>query len=450
MAGRRYLGRMSNIPGPGNFLESRRWLRAMLRDPLQAMPALRRRYGDLARISLPGGRNVVLVSHPDGVQHVLQAAHRKYHKARTFEVIESLLGKGLLTSEGAAWRTHRRLAQPAFHHDHVAGWADMMVASTSDHVARWKDGVELDLAHELRELTLRIVGKALFSIDLTGDGDRIGKALDDALAHTRARFQSPLGPFVNPPSPSRARFNRAANHLDAVVTGIIAGRDRDDPGTDLLGLLMAARDEETGKGLSDLELRDEVMTFLLAGHETTAHALTWTLWLLASSGQTWRRIHHEIDEVLGDRPATVGDLPALTWTRAVVDEGLRLYPPAYETERSPIERDVIDGHELTARDVVIVSQWVTHRHPDVWDRPLAFDPERFLDDRPRHRFAYFPFGGGPRLCIGAEFALVEAVLVLATLLQSVDIDPVPGFPVTPWVGVTLRPAHGLRVRVRRR
>lgn len=439
-----------DIPGPATFREARPWLRAMRRDPLEALTALRHRHGDVARLQLPGDRSIVLVAHPDDVQHVLQSAHHRYRKARTFEVLARLLGNGLLTAEGDEWRAHRRLAQPAFHRDRVAGWADMMVAHTNKHVARWHDGQELDLAHELRELTLRIVGDALFSVDLTEERDRIGEALDDALAYTRQRFSSPLGPFVDPPTPTRARFRRAARRLDEVVWRIISDRDREDPGSDLLGLLMAARDEDTGEGLSDGELRDEVITFLLAGHETTAHALAWTLWLLAGSGHAWRRLRDELDTFLDGHAATMQDLPNLAWTRAVVEEGLRLYPPAWVTERSPLERDVVGGFEVTTRDVVMVSQWVTHRHPDVWDRPLAFDPQRFVDGGPPHRFAHFPFGGGPRLCIGAEFAMTEAVLVLATLLQAVDVPPVPGFPVVPQTGVTLRPAHGIRVTVRRR
>jgi cytochrome P450 len=438
------------MPGPAGLLEARPWLRALRRDPLEALTALRHRYGDVAQIPVPGRRRLVLVAHPDGVQQVLQTHHRRYRKAPTFEVLASLLGRGLLTAEGDEWRTHRRLAQPAFHRDRVAGWGDMMVERTRDHVGGWKHGAELDLAEHMRGLTLRIVGEALFSTDLTRERDRIGEALDVALDYTRQRFQSPLGPFVDPPTPTRARFRRAAARLDRVVWDMVATRDRDDPGDDLLGLLMAAEDTDTGEGLTDVELRDEVLTFLLAGHETTAHALAWTLWALARSGEPWRRARDEIDRVLGDRPATTADLGELPYVRAVVDEGMRLYPPAWTTERTPIEADVIDGYGVGEGDIVMTSPWVTHRHPGLWDRPLAFDPDRFVEGGPPHRFAHFPFGGGPRMCIGADFALVEATLVMASLLQVVDVDPVPGFPVVPRTGVTLRPAHGIRVVVSRR
>jgi len=440
----------TDIPGPSSTAEAVTWIRGLRSSPLETLMALRDRYGDLAAIRFPQRGRFVLASHPDHVQHVLQSAHRRYRKSAAFQVLEDVLGMGLLTSDGEVWRTHRRLAQPAFHHDHVAGWATMMAAHTATHVARWADGQRIDVAHEMREVTLRIVGDALFSVDMTADRDAVGSALDDTLAHSRRRLRSRLGPLVDPPTWSRHRSRRAAARLDDVVHGIIDGRDRAEPGDDLLGMLMAAEDADTGAVLDRGELRDEVMTFLLAGHETTAHALAWSLWLLAESGDAWREVRAELDEVLGGRLPGIEDLDRLVWTRAVVDEGMRLYPPAWITARTPRDTDELAGHELTTTDMVNVSQWVTHRHPDVWERPTAFDPRRWIDGPEVHRYAYFPFGGGPRMCIGSEFAKVEAVMVMATLLQAVDIVPVPGFPVVPLTGITLRPARGVLATVHRR
>lgn len=442
---------MTLPPGPSG-LEVVPWIRGIRSDVLQTFDALRHRYGDVASLPLPG-RYLVLVSDPGSVQHVLQSAHTRYDKARTYEVVALLVGRGLLTSEGEHWRSHRRLAQPAFHRGSVASFGRMMVKVTAETVAGWPDGAEMDVAAALRELTLRIVGRALFSENLAGDADRIGGALDTAMEYARIRFESLLGPFVTPPSPSRARFRRACADLDGLVRGIIRERRAvADPPDDLLSMLMASRDEETGERLSEDELRDEVLTFLAAGHETTAHALAWTVWLLGRHAGPRRRLLAEVDDVLGGRPARVDDLEELTYTRAVLNESMRLYPPAWVLGRTPREPDRIGDFEIPAGAEVTASQWVTHRHPDVWEHPTAFDPERFLDERAeeRPRFAHFPFGAGPRQCIGAGFAAVEARLLLVTLLQQVELELVPGFPVEVQPSVTLRPANGIRARVRRR
>lgn len=437
-------------PGPRSLAEARPFFRALRRSPLEGFPALRHRYGDIAAIEVPRRGRMVLASHPDQVQQVLQGDHRHFGKSANMQVLSTLLGNGLLTAEGEVWRTHRRLAQPAFHHQRIVGWADMMAHHTATHVAGLQDGQATDLPSELRDLTLRIVGDALFSVDLTDRGADISDALDDTIERSRERFRSRLGPLVDLPTPIRHRARKAGERLDEVVHRIIDARDSDDPGEDLLGLLMAARDVDTGQRLGREELRDEVMTFLLAGHETTAHALTWTLWLLATSGDTLRHVLAEVDDVLDGRRATFDDLEDLVWTRAAIEEGMRLYPPAWITSRTPTEPRDLGGFEVDQHDVVFVSPWVTHRHPDLWDRPLAFDPRRFVEGTPSHRYAHFPFGAGPRMCIGAEFARVEAAMILATWLQAVDVHPIPGAPVRPEPGVTLRPAHGIPVTVRRR
>lgn len=443
---------MTAPPGPSGF-EALRWLRSLRRDPLQTYAALVRAYGDVVRLPLPGRYDLITVAHPDHIKHILQSHHTAYAKARTYEVLSWVLGDGLLTAEGEHWRRHRRLAQPAFHRRSVEGLADMMVEEATAAVARWKDGEEIDVAAEMRDLTLTIVGRALVSRDLSGESDRVGGALDVALQYAVDRFRSPLGPFVQPPTPARARFRGAVADLDDLVRGIIRERAAaEEPGDDLLGMLMAARDEDTGEGLTEDELRDEVLTLILAGHETTAHALAWTLWLLDQHRPAARRLRDEVEHVLGTRTAAAADLADLTYTEAVIDEGMRLYPPAWVVDREPVEPDEIGGYAVSPGDVIMCSLWMAHRHPHVWDHPLAFDPDRFLDERAeaRPRLAHAPFGAGPRQCIGAAFAMTEAQLVLATIVRDVELSTVPGFPVEPQTGITLRPRHGIRMVVSRR
>lgn len=479
------VGQGGLAPGPRG-LEALRWLRALRKDPVTGLQALSRRYGDVARIPLPRNRHahsLVLVSHPDGVRHVLQENHTGYRKADTYDLLALLLGDGLLTSEGEQWRRHRRLAQPAFHRRAVESFADMMREETEALTERWErrpPGTAVDVAEEMRELTLLIVGRALFSRELAGLVAPIGRALDATLTYARGRFRSLLGPYVQPPSPSLWRVKRAGADLDREIFAMIAerrrslatraeGGARDDDGRDLLDALILAGDEPAGAesgdpdgdpqgapshdrdaALTDDEIRDEVVTFLMAGHETTAHALAWAWHALARNAHVRERLEEELDRELGGKPARLEDLDRLPYTAAVIDETLRLYPPVWVVERTPLVDDEIAGYHVPVGSVVMVSEMVTHRHAAIWDSPLAFWPERFLHRDPPHRFAYFPFGAGPRQCIGAAFALLEARLILATMAQRFRIEAIPGFPVVPEPVITLRPAHGIRMVPRMR
>lgn len=444
-------------PGPTGR-EWLTWLQALRRDPLRTLPAAVHRWGDVVHLTIPPGRghrHIVLVAHPDGVQQVLQSNHRNYRRPRTYDILKLLLGEGLLTSEGERWKRNRRMAQPAFHPHNLEHFARVMVEATEERLAGWEDhlvtGRSIDAANEMQALTLDIVGRSLLSSGLHEQAGMVGDVLSIALGQARKRGRSALPVGLPRPTPSQYRFRRAVRELDDLVHGMIrARRGHEEDHGDLLSMLLLAVDSETGETMSDGEIRDELVTFMLAGHETTANALAWAWYLLSTHPRVRSALEDELDRVLGGRPPTFGDVGELRYTRMVVDEVMRLYPPAWMIERASVDADAIGGHRVPADAMVMTSPWITHRHRDVWEDPEAFVPERFSAERSRdrHRYAHFPFGGGPRLCIGRDFALVEAVLVLATVAQRFRLDLVPGFPVQPAASVTLRPAKGVRVTLR--
>lgn len=434
-------------------------LPSLRRDVLSFMLRMQREHGDVVRVPL-GPRALTLVFHPEGVKHLLQDAARNFTKqTRGFNVVRELLGQGLLTSEGDFWLRQRRLAQPAFHRQRIAGFARTMVEAAEALCAEWEgapaDGPVVpvvDVAGAMMKLTLRVAGLTLFSTDVSAGAAEVRQALDAVLHFANARILHPLSLPRAVPTPAHRAANRASDVLDRVVRELVARRRREGgPADDLLALLMEAQDEETGERMSDTQLRDEVMTLLLAGHETTANGLCWAFVLLSRHPEVRRRLEAELREVLGGRSPTAEDVPRLSYTRQVVDEVLRLYPPAWAMSRSPAEEDQVQGYRLPAGAYVLVSPWVTHRHPGLWENPEGFDPERFRPERAAAlpRFAYFPFGGGPRQCIGNAFALMELTLVLAVLAQRFRLELVPGLAVTPEPTITLRPREGLRMRLTR-
>jgi len=431
-------------------------LRALRRDPLGFFTAQVREYGDAVRIRV-GPAYATMLAHPDLVRYVLQDNARNYNKqTRGFAVLRELLGQGLLTSEGDFWLRQRRLAQPAFHRQRLAGFARTMVDATEDlahalepHVA---SGQPFDVAEDLTHLTLRIAGLTLFGTDVGGEsravGDALGLVQTFANSHLTQLIQLPLAL----PLPSHRRFERAVGTLDRVVRAIIERRRREGgEHHDLLQMLMEARDEDTDERMSDTQLRDEVMTLLIAGHETTASALAWTVMLLSQNPEARRNLEAELARELSGRPPTVEDLPRLALTRRVVDESLRLYPPAWMLSRAAIQDDIVGGFRVPRGSYVLILPWVLHRHPKLWENPEVFDPDRFLPEREkeRPRFTFFPFGGGPHQCIGNQFALMELVLVLATLLQRVRLDLAPGYSLVPAPAITLRPRPGVFVTAAR-
>jgi cytochrome P450 len=434
----------------GNLLEARR-------DPLQFVSKLAYEYGDIARYRL-GIYTGYLINHPDYIQYVLQLNHRNYSKKNyTYQMLKPVLGEGLLTSDGPHWLRERRLIQPAFKRKHLADFGTLMTTATDDMLDDWASIAAqektIDVAAEMTRLTLRIIGETLFGADIGVESDRIEAAFTLLNEDVTNRLKTVFVPPLWVPTPRNLAFRRARAELDAIVYAMIANRRQSgDPGTDLLSMLLTARDETGGKGMTDQQLRDEVMTLMLAGHETTATALTWTWYLLSEHPQVAQRMWDELDDVLQERVPTVDDLPALVFMKQVIQESLRLYPPVWIISRTAIDDDQIGPYEIPAGMVILLSQYVTHRHPRFWENPGQFDPDRFSPERAanRHQYAYFPFGGGPRLCIGDNLAMMEIQLILATIAQRYRLELVPTHTVEPEPLVTLRSRYGMQMRIHTR
>jgi cytochrome P450 len=390
---------------------------------------------------------------------VLQENSRNYSKGWDYRYLRPLLGNGLLTSEGEIWRRHRKLAQPAFHHESLVGFTRIMAEAAASAVERWRPNAEsgqpIEVTSEMMRVTLEVVARALFGAAVTEDEiERVGHAMDEAVTTI---FERSYGMDVLPeffPTPRNLRFRRAVRDIDAVARRMIAAR-RKEPGADLLSRLLAASDEETGQGMSEGQLRDEVMTLFLAGHETTANLLSWTFHYLSLHPEVARELSAEAARVLGGRAPGFEDLRALEYTRAVLEETLRISPPVWWISRTPLEDDVVAGYAVPKGELVVISPYALHRNPAFWENPEGFDPRRFLGGagapasasaRPKH--AYVPFGAGPRVCIGNHFAMMEAQIILASIAQRYRLELVAGWQVRPLPQVTLRAAPGIRMRVR--
>jgi cytochrome P450 len=427
-------------------LDMIRGVPAIIRDPLGWLTELVARHGDLVAIPLPR-TPMLVVNTPSGARRVLQENHRNYTKQTVqYGALSLVTGSGLLTSDGEAWRRHRRTVQPAFHHDGLEQVAQHTVSAADGLRRAWDDvpaGQAVDADAAAVRAMVEVVGRTLFADDLAGPGTQIVSAVEQALRVVLARAKSPFasGPLGRLPSPSARRLRRSVATLDQVCADVVGRRRaqglRPDDG-DLLSLLLRA-------DLTDAEVRDELVTLVIAGHETVASSLTWTLHLLAGDPQVQKNLHAELDQVLAGRSPAWSDLPALTYTRAVIDESLRLYPPAWAITRRSTGADVIDGVRLPAGALVLISPWLLHRRVADWPDPQRFDPGRFLGpDSGRRRVGYIPFGAGPRLCIGRDFALLESVLLLAALVRDRTFRHSPAtFRPAVKALVTLRPAGGL-------
>ncbi len=409
------------------------------------------RYGDLVRVRFllwPG----YLLYHPDHVKHVLHDHHRNYNKqSPLLDSFRLFFGNGLFTNNGESWLHQRRLMQPSFHHKRLAHFGTVMTDTTLAMLERWQDtgSQPLDIPLEMTRLTLRVAGLTLFNLDLSNDADLVGHTFSVILPQLVKYAFLPFPPLWVP-TPGNRRMIAGLETLNQVVYDIISQRrkrltEASMETGDLLSMLLAARDEETGEGMNDQQVRDEVMTLLLAGHETTSSTLTWIWYFLSQHPEVEQRLLEEVDRVLGGQPPTVDRLEDLPYTRRVIQETMRLYPAAFFLIRHTIADDEIGGYAVSANSLIFLMTHEVHRHPAIWEEPERFDPDRFTEERSagRSRFAYFPFGGGPRICIGNSFAMMEAQLVLATVAQRYSLRLVPGHPVEPQVSLTTHPRYGL-------
>jgi len=425
-------------PGPQEFPE-------LWQNPLQVLVDSTHQYGDIVCLD-PHSHQIYLVSHPDYVKHVLQDNYRNYR--RDADSFKLMVGEGLIVSEGERWLRQRRLMQPAFHRRKISALMSIMADVTADMLDQWQAfaerGESRDILAEMMELTTTIIVKTMFGADV---GDEV-KAASHALTIGQEYIYYQGWDYMEELSPpDEQRFKEAIDILDRMVYRIITERrHRKKDTNDLLAMLLQARDEETNEGMDDKQLRDEIVTIFGAGRETTAIALAWTWYLLAKHPQVERQLQMELASVLGGRPPTFEDLPNLNYTRQVFEEAMRLYPPGWLTARLSLGEDEIGGYYIPANSEIFLSPYVTQRRPDFWDNPDAFDPDRFTPERStdRPRFAYFPFGGGPRVCIGNNFALMEAQLIIAMIAQTYQLRLVSGHQVKPQVQITLLP-QGLQM-----
>lgn len=424
------------------------------RDPLDFIRTNREKHGGIFKVNLPIG-NLVVITTPAYAQHVLQEKNRNYQKSFAYDILKIFLGNGLLTSEGDFWRKQRRLAQPAFHRERLAEIVQTMSDLTAEMAAEWeyikKEGKPFDITIQMNRITLDIVSKALFGADVRSDLELVRNAITVAneFAIARIRYVTKRIPLWVP-NKANKEFKKAANALDNLLYAIIDNRNANpSQRNDLLAMLMEAQDEDTGEGMSHKQLRDEAMTLFIAGHETSALALSWAWYLLAQHPEVMAKLKAELKEVLDGRVPGFQDIPKLTYTRQIVDEVLRLYPPAYIIGRRPIDKDDIDGYVIDKNTNVLVAVFDIHRNPAYWEEPDKFMPERFAPENVKKipKYAYFPFGGGPRLCIGNNFALMEMQIVLATLAQNFDFR----LASTEDVGfdplITLRPKKGIMMQL---
>jgi len=421
------------------------------RDPLAFLLENARQHGDFIHFPL-GLWNVYLLNDPALIKHVLQDNNRNYNKNTIqYNTLSVVTGRGLLTSDGETWRQQRRLIQPAFHRRRIAQFGELMTAATQKMVDRWDaTSAPLDIDAEMMQLSLEIVGQALFSLDLSQSAGELTRAVLTMLDYVVYRASTPLAAPLWWPTRRNGRFLAARRLLNNVIAEMVQNRRAQlaagqQPADDLLTMLLEARDPESGDGMSDAQIRDEIITLLIAGHETVASALTWCWYLLAQHPEQLARLQEELDGVLDGRRPTIADLAQLPLTRAIFDETLRLYPPAWIITRRAIAADKLGDGEIPANGLILISPYVVHRHPGFWPEPEQFRPDRFLpgasDGRPR--FAYIPFGGGPRLCIGDQFALTEAQLIIAEVARRGRLALVPDQKVVMEPLVTLRPQHGL-------
>lgn len=446
----------SDLPSPPG--PARNWpagdFAAMRENGAGHLLGLVKRYGDVVRFYL-GPQPVVVVRRPEHVRQVLVEKAKHYSKeTRGFQKLALILGQGLVTSEGELWRKQRRIMQPSFHRKEIAGFANIMAKVAEVTVERLKpysqNGEVIDMDQEMMALTLEVVSEALLGEHVEEGATKVADAVAVVQEEVNRRIMSVVDIPIGIPTKSNRRLKKAFVDLDEVVLGLIRKRREEGSGTgDLLSMLLEVKDAETGEGMNDRQLRDEVMTMFLAGHETSSNALVWTWHLLSRNPGVARKLKTELDAVLGGRTPTLEDLPNLVYTEKVINESMRLFPPVWGFSRMAEREDVIGGYRIPKGTWVFVSQYLTHRTPEYFPNPEGFDPERFTDGfmESLPKCAYFPFGAGARQCIGNNFALMEVKIVLATIAQRYQLFLEEGHSVVAKPLITLRPLNGLRMRV---
>lgn len=444
----------SSPPGPAGYLLFS--LSDFAHDPLSYTRELWRTYGDYVRVPFLPGQIGYLCAHPDAAEHILSTHQDRYGKPDANKIMSLLVGQGILTSEGEFWRRQRRLMQPAFHQKQLAALTRLMVECVESFLQELEQKSDRDvvaLSVEMSRLTLKIAGLALFSIDISGESSRFEQAFRSASDFIVHKITNPLMEPLWMPTARNRHYRTNQRTLDQLVLDIIQSRRSQSSDTfDLLSMLMSVRDEETGEGMSDRQLHDEVLTLLVAGHDTLASSLSWTWYLLGQHPESRTLLQDELHRVLNGNAPTFEQLPKLDYTRRVFDESLRLYPPAWGQARMALEADEMGGYRFPKGASILISTAIIHRHPEFWQQPDEFDPDRFLPEltAQRPKFAYFPFGGGQRICIGKSFALMEATIVLAMIAQRFDLILVSDHPVEPDPKFTLCPKYGIKVKVRKR
>jgi cytochrome P450 len=416
---------------PGRLRSHLVVLPGVVRNPPEYFVQVARRYGGVVTLS---PRRIFLVTHPDGVKHVVQDNHTNYIKGPWYKVLKPLMGDGLFSSDGDLWKRQRRLVQPAFQKKHHPTMAEVIASATSGMLDRWEaiaaGGKAVDARGEVILLTLEILLRSMFSGDLIGYEQELREAVIEYERHMD--LVSAVNSVKLPawfPTVGRRRFQSAVRTLEEFIFRVVEQRRRTQTDNgDLVSLLLWARDDETGQSMSDRQIRDELMTMLQAGHDTVSDAIAWTWFLMAKHPDVRQKVEQEADSVLGGRSIRFQDLPKLAYTERVIQESMRIYPPAWVFARTPVDDDLICGYHIPAKSLVVISPYVTHRQPDLWENPEIFDPDRFLPERSegRPRFAYYPFSAGPRQCVGASMAMLETQMIVSMTAQRYQLSATPG------------------------
>ena len=428
---------------------------AARKDPLGFFLKVSREHGDFVRFDA-GLHPLFLVGNPDSIGQVLRHNYQNYKKSEFYYKVAPIFGEGMFVVEGERWRRKRQLAQPAFHQKVLKTFVRIMSEAAEEVMGRWEPAAEsgqpIDVAREMMRVSLLIVIKAFFSTDFRGDISEMSRALTVLMRAGEQRIWSLFDFQYRLPTPANMRVARAKDTFDRTIFTLIENRRASNVvRDDLLSMFLAADSEQTGDPVTNQELRDDLMTLIIAGHETTAMSIAWAFYLMSKNPQVAHALKQELDTVLGGRTPTFEDLSKLEYTTMVVQESMRIYPPFWSMSRTAIEDDELDGYHIPAGSSLMLCPYVVHRNPAYWENPEGFDPERFSPARSarQHEFAYFPFGGGPRSCIGRHFAMMEAQIVLAVLAQRYRLDMVPGHPVEPQAMISLRPRFGLPMTVHR-